>query len=364
MTALVSLTDAERRHGGKAAALGALLRAGFAVPAGVVIPHPLRDGWCHRLSDALDDMGPGPYAVRSSGHAEDGVDASFAGQLHTTLSVSTGTALMDAVARTAASADPAAQAYAARLGCPHVGEVSVIVQQMVDADVAGVLFTRDPVTSAEQLVIEATRGLGVSVVDGSSIPERWVVAAGTFAEHPGDGPAALCPHQVQELADLGRRVEALFDFPQDIEWAIAGDRTWVLQSRPVTGARSPATPSTISDVTADRPLVTGTPASPGRAVGTPRAVADLDQFGRFRPGDILVCHATSPAWTPLLACASAVVTESGGILSHAAIVAREFGIPAVVAAPGAMSKLSGQHTVIVDGSTGVVAAVLAATEVR
>ena len=101
-------------------------------------------------------------------------------------------------------------------------------------------------------------------------------------------------------------------------------------------------------------LLTGTPASPGRASGEARVVAGLDDFDRFRDGDVLVCRTTSPAWMPLLTRASAVVTEAGGVLAHAAIVARELGIPAVVAAPDAMSVLAVAGVVEVDGDEGEV----------
>ncbi|HJU01744.1 MAG TPA: PEP-utilizing enzyme [Actinomycetes bacterium] len=103
-------------------------------------------------------------------------------------------------------------------------------------------------------------------------------------------------------------------------------------------------------------LLTGTPASPGVALGPARVIAGLDDFDRFRSGDVLVCRTTSPAWTPLFARAAAVVTEVGGMLAHAAIVARELGIPAVVAAPAAMTTLADGQRVVVDGCTGTVTA--------
>lgn len=102
--------------------------------------------------------------------------------------------------------------------------------------------------------------------------------------------------------------------------------------------------------------VRGTPASPGRASGPVRVIRDLDEFDRFAAGDVLVCRATAPAWTPLLALAAAVVTETGGVLSHAAIVAREFGIPAVLAVSDATTILSDGARVLVDGSAGTIAA--------
>jgi pyruvate,water dikinase len=164
----------------------------------------------------------------------------------------------------------------------------------------------------------------------------------------------LTPAQAAELAGLGRRIEALFGAPQDVEWAVADGRTGVLQARPITPAG--AGHASASSATVGRVLVTGVAASPGVASGRANVVLGLDGFERFVAGDVLVCHATSPAWTPLLASAAAVVTETGGMLAHAAIVAREFGIPAVLAAPGAATVLARAGTVVVDGDRGIVAA--------
>jgi pyruvate,water dikinase len=98
--------------------------------------------------------------------------------------------------------------------------------------------------------------------------------------------------------------------------------------------------------------VTGTPGSPGRASGPARVVHGPDDFGRVQPGDVLVCRFTEPAWTALFGVVAAVVTETGGVLSHAAIVAREYGIPPVLAVPGAKTALRDGETVTVDGSAG------------
>lgn len=99
-------------------------------------------------------------------------------------------------------------------------------------------------------------------------------------------------------------------------------------------------------------VVTGIPASRGIATGPVRLISGVDDFGTVEPGDVIVCRTTDPSWTVLLGIAAAVVTEIGGILSHAAIVAREYGIPAVVAAEGAMKALAQHRIVTVDGTTG------------
>lgn len=103
-----------------------------------------------------------------------------------------------------------------------------------------------------------------------------------------------------------------------------------------------------------RRILVGTPGSPGRARGTARVIAGPDDFHRFQPGDVLVAHATTPIWTPLFNIASAVVTEVGGPMSHAAIVTREFGIPLVNGALDVTQVIVDGMSVVVDGSAGIV----------
>jgi phosphoenolpyruvate synthase/pyruvate phosphate dikinase len=101
-------------------------------------------------------------------------------------------------------------------------------------------------------------------------------------------------------------------------------------------------------------VLTGIGASPGTACGTARTVHSVDEFSAVKPGDIIVCRTTDPAWTPLFGVAAAVVTETGGLLSHAAIVAREYGIPAVLGVAGALARIAAGTTLVVDGTKGTV----------
>ncbi|MGW2328187.1 PEP/pyruvate-binding domain-containing protein [Streptomyces sp. NPDC001700] len=350
---LIPLNQADERCGAKAANLARLLREGFSVPAGFVIEDVGDDTWVHELESALRSLGSGPFAVRSSAVGEDGSQASFAGQLHTTLGATTPAQVAQAVRRTATSGTgPRAAAYVARTRRSPRPAVSVIVQRLVQAQVAGVLFTRQPVTGADQMVIEADRGLGDKVVNGSLTPQRWTLDGDAVTAPDTVVEPVLTTAQVLTLAETGRRVEAVFGCPQDVEWAIADGTVWVLQARPITTTTEPGGHTARS---AGKVLVTGTPASPGNATGRVRVIDGLDDFTRFRSGDVLVCRTTSPAWTPLLARAAAVVTEVGGVLAHAAIVAREFGIPAVTATNDATSVLADGLCVVVDGTRGTVA---------
>jgi pyruvate,water dikinase len=130
-------------------------------------------------------------------------------------------------------------------------------------------------------------------------------------------------------------------------------RNWPLRAHPSTALGDPAAGAGRAGTAS---LVTGVPSSPGRARGPARLVRSVDDFARVRRGDVLVCRTTDPAWTPLFRLAAAVVTETGGVLSHAAIVAREFGIPAVVGAVAAMTSLTDGVPVTVDGTVGTITA--------
>jgi len=270
-TAVLDLADARdfAFAGGKAVNLAELIGAGFPVPDGFCVGTPayaqaadtagiaaLLDGpdLPARARDALlatpipDDvaaavtaaylaLGEGaPVAVRSSATAEDLPGASFAGQQDTYLNVVGVAALLDAVRRCWASLwTDRAVAYRADAGIPHAGtQLAVVVQRMVDARAAGVLFTADPISGRRsRSVLDAAAGLGDAVVSGAVDPDHWVVDGRAITSGPPAG--CLTDRQVRDLVELGRRVEAHFGAPQDIEWALDGEGTlWLTQSRAIT----------------------------------------------------------------------------------------------------------------------------------
>jgi pyruvate, water dikinase len=198
--------------------------------------------------------------VRSSAIGEDSRAASFAGQHLTLLNVAGGDALVAAVAEVWRSArTDAALAYRARLGITGTPAMGVVIQAMVDAECAGVLFTRNPMTGADERVIEAAWGLGEAVVSGLVEPDRYRLTRGGEVREAvvgdkdvsvrlrPDGDTAevavephlrrapcLDPTRLALLDDLAARCEAYFDGAHDIEWAFASDRLYLLQRRPVT----------------------------------------------------------------------------------------------------------------------------------
>lgn len=359
--------------GGKAGALGALLRAGLPVPDGFVLPFAAQvdaPDLHEVLARGLAALGDVPVAVRSSADTEDTAHASGAGQHETVLGVRGPGQVADAVRVCwASSFSPRAVAY--RRGSPAVPRMGVLVQRLLDAEMSGVMFT--PAAPGGATRIEASWGLGPSVVGGTVTPDAYRVDAdgavtSTVADKrsridrygtgvvTSDVPErdrrrpTLDASAAGRLAALGQRVCAVLGGAQDVEWAIVDGAIWVLQARPTT-ADLPGRPP--PPVRAPDTLV-GTPGSRGTATGTARVVRGADDFTAVRPGDILVCRWTDPSWTPLLRIAAGVVTETGGVLSHAAIVARERRIPAVLAVADATTTLHDARTLTIDGTAGTI----------
>ena len=226
-TGTVSMRPAARGDDGSA------IRAAV---EGTVMPDHVREA----ISEAYRELGAGPVAVRSSATAEDLPGAAFAGQQDTFLGVDGEPEVLDAVRRCWASLwTDRAIAYRRRLGIDGSSvAIAVVVQRMVDAEYAGVMFTADPVTGERGVVvIDAALGLGEAVVSGTVTPDHYVVdAAGAVRERTSE----LLPEAVvTELAGLGRSIEELFGSPQDVEWARGDGRTWLTQARPMTALPPP-----------------------------------------------------------------------------------------------------------------------------
>lgn len=298
--------------GGKAAGLGELVRAGIPVPDGFVIGAdtyrqavgaldvdallesggpasvraaveacPVPDDVRRSVADRLQEWGAGTaLAVRSSATAEDLPDASFAGQQETYLGIVGVEAVIDAVRRCWGSLwSERATDYRSRAEFDHEAvALAVVVQRLVDADTAGVLFTVNPVSGADEAVINASWGLGESVVSGAVTPDEYRVldsgavettigtkatridrhdASTTTRPVPPDQQAVAClsQDQARELARMGTRVAEHFDCPMDIEWAYEGESLWLLQARPITTtAPAPTTPAAPTTTVSGRRL--------------------------------------------------------------------------------------------------------------
>ncbi|WP_435151690.1 pyruvate, water dikinase [Haladaptatus sp. DFWS20] len=361
---------------------------------GTEIPAEMRQG----ILDAYDNLDDGKafVAVRSSATAEDLPDASFAGQQETFLNI-TRDDLVERVKQCWASLfTQRAIYYRQEKGFDHeIVDIAVVIQRMVDAEKSGVMFTSHPSTGDKKIIIEAAWGLGEAVVSGSVSPDNYVVdrASGatediTIADkkimHTKDSETGetverdvpedkrnarvLSEDDISRLVELGEEVEAHYGTPQDVEWAIVGDDVFMLQSRPITtisdnGSIEADTNEGVADGSGavqtemgsnHEILVSGLGASPGIASGQARTVTKLDQLDKVSEGDIIVTEMTTPDMVPAMKRAAGIITNEGGMTSHAAIVSRELGVPAVVGSSNATEVLSDGQVVTLDGDKGTV----------
>jgi pyruvate,water dikinase len=256
----------EAVYGGKAAQLAAAARVGLPVPRGVALPVEIVDSIVAADAVTLDELKRAiaalawPLAVRSSAVGEDAAVASFAGQHLTRLNVCSPAALLEAVLDVFASArSESALAYRSRLGVEGEPRIGVVVQELVMADRAGVLFSCNPITGAHEIIVEAAWGLGEAVVAGLVTPDRYRLTPGgrvlertiglkDVAVHaaPDGGTrqtavvaslsraSCLDDADLERLWQLASRCDETFGGGQDLEWAFGGEQLYLLQRRPIT----------------------------------------------------------------------------------------------------------------------------------
>ncbi|MDO8265410.1 MAG: PEP/pyruvate-binding domain-containing protein [Candidatus Saccharibacteria bacterium] len=213
--------------GGKALNLAKLIQGGLPVPEGFVVSlsafdseNKLKNEFEKQVQELISE--DKLYAVRSSALAEDAEGASWAGQFETFLNTKS-TDVLAKIEECHNTAKNRAKAYADNQMMKGNFQVAVVVQEMIQPEFAGVLFTKDPVTGADQLITEYIEGLGEELVVGRSDPERVVLGSGEKT-----------PFDSVQLAELAQKVEKLFGNPQDIEWCWANNKIWLVQARPIT----------------------------------------------------------------------------------------------------------------------------------
>jgi len=330
----------------------------------------------HELSGGTDRK----VAVRSSATAEDLPDASFAGQQETYLNVKGGASVVKHVRMCWASLFEArAIFYRTENKFNHmkVG-IAVPVQLMVQSEVSGIMFTINPITNnRNEVSIEAAYGLGQPVVSGELTPDQFLVskkdgrmlsknvakqtwqlteAGNANVSRAYQNKQKMSDKYVKELAKLGMKIEKHYGTPQDIEWGLQNRKLYIVQSRPVTTLveKKSEQEGHIEEATEKKAklLLEGLGASPGAATGPVRIVHSPKEIGTVKEGDILVAEMTNPDYVPAMKKAAAILTDKGGRTSHAAIVSRELGIPAIVGSVNATKMLRNDEIISVDGATG------------
>ncbi len=344
---------------------------------------------CRRVG--IDNV---PVAVRSSATAEDIPEASFAGQQDTYLNVRGEDDVVYYVRKIWSSLFTArAIAYRDSHNIPHDKTfMSVVVQKLVNARSAGVMFTLHPVTGdRDKVVIESVWGLGEGIVAGMITPDEFVIDKKSLkiidkkintkkiavvrdekgltktVELPPDKANApsITDEEAIKLAEYGIKLEQHYNNPMDIEWAIDADlpypnNIFIVQARYETYwsrkfEEEKKEAKREVPITEAKIVTKGVPASPGIATGRAKICLTVEEAAKkMQPGDILVTKMTNPDWVPYMRIAAAIVTDEGGMTSHAAIVSRELGIPAVVGTGNATQVLKDGEVYTVDGSRGVV----------
>ena len=314
-------------------------------------------------------------AVRSSAQAEDLPGASFAGQQATFLNVKGVKDYLESVKKCWASLyEPRAIFYRAKQGIKH-SSIAVVVQRMVSSDASGVMFTINPVTGENEIVIEATWGLGESLVSGEVEPDFYRVSKDGRILEKKIGkkekmrvrdlatdrtvvlPVAekkvnaqvLSDEEILKLAEYGIAIEKHYGKPQDIEFAIEKGRIFIVQARAVTTQAKMEKVKVEGEI-----LLKGLGASPGIASGVVKIVHGLQDITKVQKGDILVTKMTSPDLVPTMSKCAAIITDAGGRTCHAAIISREMGIPCIVGTETATQVLKDGQEVTVDAYTGTV----------
>ncbi|MEK6792688.1 MAG: phosphoenolpyruvate synthase [Nanoarchaeota archaeon] len=313
-------------------------------------------------------------AVRSSATMEDLADASFAGQQESFLNVKGSDSLIQHVKECFASLFTArAVYYRKKKGfASEKGYLAVVVQKMIDSQKSGVMFTKNPLKNDGNIIIEAVFGLGEGIVSGMISPDHYILNKNLeLIEHKiSDKKIALTrsssgkteevklspeisnrdvltSHELRVLGQYGLQLEEHYGKPQDIEFAIDRDGVFIVQSRPITTKSYDHVQEIEGNV-----LFSGLAASPGVASGVVKIVHSLTELSKISKGSILVTKMTNPDMVMAMAKSVAIITDEGGLTSHASIVSREMGIPAVVGTHSATTRLKDGQLVTVDGFTG------------
>ncbi len=315
-------------------------------------------------------------AVRSSATAEDLPEASFAGQQESFLEIKGWKSVVSHVQKCWASLFTArAIFYREENKFSHlkVG-IAVPVQLMCQSDVSGIMFTVNPVTNnQDEVSVEAAYGLGQPIVSGEITPDQYVVSkkskkitsrtvvsqdwqltieGKTNISTKYKKKQKLTNKQIVDLAKIGMKIEDHYGRPQDIEYGVEKGRIMIVQSRPVTTLVQKIQNVVVDEGKGSKVLLEGLAASPGVFSGQVQIIKNPKEISKVKEGDILVAEMTNPDYVPAMKRAGAIVTDLGGRTSHAAIVSRELGVPAVVGTLHSTKMLSNGEVITVDGASG------------
>lgn len=262
--------------------------------------------------------------------------------------------------------------------------IAVVIQKMIQAEAAGVLFTADPTGNKKNtLIIEAIWGLGEYLVQGRVTPDQYLVNSqtgkiidkkirsqrvyllrkggknvkGLVAKKKASLPK-LNDEEIKRLADLAKKIHRYYFFPQEIEWAKVKNQFFILQTRPLTTASRPKSaqrpPGPKGLPKSQPPILEGISASPGIVSGPVKKIKSAKEIKKINLGDILVAPLTTPDFIPAMRLIGGIITDQGGQTSHAAIISRELSLPCIVGTKTATKDLKNGQLITVDANRGEV----------
>jgi len=323
-------------------------------------------------------------AVRSSATTEDLAEASFAGQQDSFVNIKGNQDLLKNIKKCFASLFTSrATYYRNKKGFKHEdAQLAVVIQKMVDSDKSGVIFSKDPSYKNDNVIIESVWGLGEGIVSGKITPDKYVISRDleildkkisekkiAITRDSGGNKGVikltearansqvLKEYEIKKLAETAIKIEEHYGKPQDLEFAIEGEEIYIVQTRPITTIENRIDLGDSGNKREEikgEVILSGLSASPGIGSGKIRIINSMDDLQKINKGDVLVTEMTNPDMVVTMQKAAAIVTDEGGMTSHAAIVSREMGIPCIVGTQKATTILKEGEIITVDGFSGKV----------
>ncbi|MFA4641405.1 PEP/pyruvate-binding domain-containing protein [Pyrococcus kukulkanii] len=349
--------------GGKGSSLQRLYSQGFNVPKGFIINtlayrqfkrKDSLDEVIEEVRDAIKYLNiTFPLIARSSATIEDSISHSFAGQFVSIFPINSLEELRIAIEKIYESVESErVNAYMRFLDIKREVEMAVVVQEFINTDFAGVSFSKDVFSDKNEVIIEIAKGLGENVVSGKAKTNIYRVDRNSLKiSNRVIREESLDDIIITEIARKTLEIEKLFGYPVDVEFGIKKGIIYIFQARPLTPKRRKEIKF---NVPKDWSKIVGIPTGTGKYIGIARIIRDKNDLDKLKPGEVLVSKTTYNDYMPDMLKAGAIVNEVGTITSHSAIVAREFGIPAVVGATGILSVVYDGMKIYVDADEGVV----------
>ena len=348
--------------GGKAYALSKIT-SNFEVPKGFVITTEVYDYYLkhkklpetlkEEIREIINYLGMNyPLIARSSATIEDSMYHSFAGQFISIFPINNLEELLNSIIKIYQSVNSEkVRRYVRLLNIETPLKMAVLVQEFINTDYGGVAFSKNIFENKDEIVIEISEGLPEYVVSGKAKSNIYFVNKHNLGITRRTENFTLDSLLIKDIARAIKKLEDIFGYPIDVEFGIKGNKLYIFQVRPITPKKRRVYEFKVPRTWA---YIEGLPTGTGKVFGIARIIEDKRDLSRLKPGEIIVSKTTYNDWMPDMLKAIGIVNEIGNITSHAAIIAREFGIPAVINARGCLKLIKDGMPIFVDADEGKV----------